>query len=164
MKKTVSIIWNIIQVLIILYVVVLTILMFSRNSYGFIQIGSNTLYSVGDNSISNAHKGDLLIFKNSSSIKVGDSIYYYSIDSQKYIVSKDKVNDIQNSGKTVLYSLDSNIKVLNDKIVGKSYVRIPVLGKLFNALQSKAGFLFFVLLPILIVVIYHVYRFVRRLV
>ena len=150
MKRVFSIIWNVIQVFIIVYVLVITIFMFCSNKYGYTEIG---------NTVIDTSKNNLLIIKKNNNIKTNDKIYYYSIENEKYVIRTSKVKEITKSKDTNLYKIDDDI-VISDKLIGKSFVKIPVLGKVVNCLESRMGFLLLVLLPILVVFVYQVYKFI----
>ena len=59
------------------------------------------------------------------------------------------------------YTIDDeyNTTVHSDKTIGKYTFKYHKLGNYFNFLQSRVGFLFFVLLPIMVVFIYQIYDF-----
>ena len=75
------------------------------------------------------------------------------------------ITEIKDDGFGAMYSLDVANKgetaVVNDKKVIGNYVSIHRnLGKVLNVLESKIGFLFLVLLPMMCIFIYHVYSFI----
>ena len=94
MKKVLKRIWNVFEVLIVIYVIFMTIMFLNKNKYGYTQIGSRTFVSVDKklvNDLSGSKKGDLLILKNNNNIKNGDLIYYYCIVGDEYHIKLDKV-------------------------------------------------------------------------
>lgn len=147
MKKTFYIIWDIVQIFIIVYVVLITAFMFFSNKYGYTEFGKYVL--------KNDNNGDLLIIKKSSDIKEGDNIYYYSVVKEKYAIEKDIVKRVNEKD----YEISNNF-VSKSKVIGKSSRKIVLLGKILNRLESKVGFLVFVLLPMLVVFLYQVYDFI----
>ncbi len=164
MKKVLHVIWNILEVLIIIYVIALTTVLLSKNKFGFTQLGDYVFASIESNDVNNiidTKQGDLLIVKNTSDINKGDVIYYYAVYEDKYIICSDVVKDLQEDDFSALYTIDDqyNTTVHSDKTIGKYVYKYHKLGKYFNFLQSRVGFLFFVLLPIMVVFIYQIYDF-----
>ena len=164
MKKVLHVIWNILEVLIIIYVIALTTVLLAKNKFGFTQIGDYVFASIESNDVNNiidTKQGDLLIIKNTSDIKKGEVIYYYAVYEDKYIICSDVVKDLQEDDFSALYTIDDqyNTTVHSDKTIGKYVYKYHKLGKYFNFLQSRVGFLFFVLLPIMVVFIYQIYDF-----
>lgn len=148
MKKTLKIVWNVVQVLIIIYVVAVIIFMMMSNKYGYGEIG-NYVLDVDNN--------EFLVIKKTSNLKDGDLVYYYSIVKEKYRIVYSNVKTI-NDDET--YTLNNEERVNFSKVIGKSYRRIPVIGYVLNSMKKQVNFLLFCILPILIVFIYHVYKFI----
>ena len=152
MKKILKRIWNVLEVIIIVYVVFMTLLFLNKNKYGFSEIGNLVFVNVDSDTEkvdTSVKKNDLLIIKkNNNSI---NNFYYYSVYKGKYIVKRSDL-DLNKSN-------ESNIK--NDgRIIGNSSVRIPLLGGYLEFLHSKVGFLLFVFLPVFLVFSYQVYIFI----
>lgn len=148
MKKKLGIIWNIIQVVIIIFVILVTIFVLCKNKYGYTEI-ANYNFSYTD-------KNELLIIKKTDSIKEKDNIYYYDVYKNKYVIRNDKVTKIENSK----YYISESTSIEKNKIIGKSDKTIPVLGKLLSFLESKLGFILFVIIPLVIIFIYQIFKFV----
>ena len=148
MKKALKIIWNIAQVLIIIYVILIVLFMLTSNRYGYGQIGKYIL---------DVDNNQFLVIKKTNSIKTGDIVYYYSIVNEKYKIVYSNVQSI-NEDKT--YTLDNGEVIDYTKMIGKSHRRIPVIGYILNSMKNKINFLLFCILPILIVFIFHVYKFI----
>ncbi len=151
MKKKLNLIWKIIQIVVIIYVVVVTTFMFFSNEYGYTEIGSFVF--------DNTSNKDLLLIKKDNNINKNDNIYYYEIDDNKYSIKSNKVIKVVKDYKNSLYKL-KNDTISSSKVIGKKVYKIKLLGNILRVLESKVGFLFLVLLPILIVFIYQVYEFV----
>ena len=164
MKKVLHVIWNILEVLIIIYVIGLTTILLAKNKFGFTQLGDYVFTSIESNDVNNiidTKQGDLLIVKNTSDINKGDVIYYYAVYEDKYIICSDVVKDMQKDDFSALYTIDDQYgsTVHSDKTIGKYTYKYHGLGNYFSFLQSRVGFLFFVLLPIMVVFIYQIYDF-----
>lgn len=148
MNKNLNIIWNIIQVIIIIYVISIISFMFFSNKYGYSQIGKY-VFDVDDN--------EFVVIKKTDKIKTGDLVFYYDIVNEKYKIVYSNVSGI-NEDKS--YTLDNGKTLASNKIIGKSNRKIPVIGFILNLVKEKVYFLLFVLLPILIVFVYQVYKFI----
>ena len=164
MKKTLLFILSVLQIIIIIYVICLTTILLAKNKFGFTQLGDYVLTSIGSNDVNNiinTEQGDLLIIKNTSDLNVGDVIYYYAVYDEKYIICSDVVKSMQKDDFSALYTIDDqyNSTVHSDKVIGKYTSKYHKLGNYFSFLQSRVGFLFFVLLPIMVVFIYQIYDF-----
>ena len=150
MKKALHIIWNIIQAIIIIYVILITTFMFLSNEYGYTEIG---------NYVFNDDQSDLFLIKKDNNIKENDTIYYYDAIGGKYSIVSNKVISVNKDNKNSLYEVE-NDTISSSKVIGKKGFKIKLLGGILNTLESRVGFLFGVLLPILIVFIYQVYEFI----
>ena len=165
MKKVLRFCWSFIEVVIIVYAIILTSFILSRNKYGYTQFGDYTFYNVsliGETNIDNVKKGDLLIVKNSNDINKGDLIYYYAVFDDNYLIKSDVVVDAKKEDAAALYTVDdgNNLTVSSNKVLGKYSSVYPKWGSVLTVLESRIGFLFLVLLPIIIVFIYQIYEFV----
>ena len=165
MRKFGRWVWAFLEVVIIIYVIVLTSFLLCKNKYGYTQFGDYTFNNVSlfDERNNKAVKqGDLLIVKNSNDIKEGDIIYYYTVYNDSYIIRSNPVLSIKSDDYSYLYTVDDSgpVSIVGTKVLGKYTHIYPHLGTILNVLESRLGFLFGVLLPILIVFIYQVYEFV----
>lgn len=159
MEKVLRRIWGIVEVVILIYVVLITILFLSKNKYGFTQIGKYTFINV-DNTIlknsSGVKLGDLLVANNKKELSKGDTVYYYYVKNEKYTVRSDIVTDVESDR----YVVNKSDVLDADRVIGKKSFSLMILGAFLNVSESKSGFLIFVFLPILIVFIYQVYEFI----
>jgi len=154
------------EVIIIVYVIAITAFILCRNKYGYTQFGDYTFDNVSlidERNMTVAKKGDLLVIKNSNDFKVGDVIYYYAAYNETYVVRSDVILKIDDDGYTSLFTIkhgDDEITVVDTRIIGKYTSTYKGLGAFLDVVESRVGFLFLVLLPIMIVFIYQVYEFV----
>ena len=166
MKKFGRLVWSIFEVIIIVYVIAITAFILCRNKYGYTQFGDYTFDNVSlidERNITAAKKGDLLVIMNCNDFKVGDVIYYYAAYNETYVVRSDVILKIDDDGYTSLFTIkrgDDEITVVDTRIIGKYTSTYKGLGAFLDVVESRVGFLFLVLLPIMIVFIYQVYEFV----
>ena len=96
-------------------------------------------------------------------INKGDLIYYYAVYSEKYIIKSDVVEEVKNDDYSSLYTIkdDKNsFNISSTKVLGKYATTYNKLGTVLDVIESKIGFLFLVLLPIMIIFIYQIYELV----
>ena len=120
MKKNLKIVWNIIQVFILVYVFLVTFLVININEYGYSEVGKSTYVPVTKNIkkyLGDYKKSDLLIIKNNK-INKDDEIYYYKVDEANYYISKAKVIEINNG----VYVTDNNFNIDQDRIIGNEII------------------------------------------
>ena len=170
MKKFFKALLKILEIVIVLYVILMSTCLLCRNKYGYTQFGDNTLISIKNKDtkeLTEFNKNSLVVFKgiDTDLIKVGDKVYYYAVKNEKYIIKSGKVVAMQGEASDTLYKFDTNndVAVSASKVIGtynKSYKNIGGI-KLF--LESRVGFLIFVLLPILLLFIYEIYDLVVSL-
>lgn len=171
MKTIGKILFGIIETVVIAYTILITSCLIFVNEYGFTQLGNYTIIQATkgeEKTLENVAEGDLLIIKKGSTIKEGVVVYYYSVANDNYFIKQAPVKEIKDDGFGELYTLDikdkSEINVINDKkLIGSEIAIHKNLGKVLDVLESRVGFLFLVLLPIMLIFIYHVYNFVIML-
>ena len=168
MKKVISWGLGILEALIIAYVIFLTGCLLFVNDFGHTQFGKYTLIEVDKGQASlldGVEEGDLLVIKNGEDIVKGNIIYYYSVINEQYFVKKSAVTEIKEDSFGAMYTVDvankAETAAIPDKKVIGNYISVHRrLGKILTVLESKIGFLFLVLLPMMCIFIYHVYSFI----
>ena len=170
MKSGLRLFFDILEVVIVLYVVFITSCILFKNRYGFTQFGDYTFIPVvNDNEkyIKDVNKGDLLIAKKVDKVSLSESIYFYTSENRNYIVREGKVTRVPMGDGDTLYDitvemLDKSVDttVSGSKIVGKKSTLLPLLGSVLTFLESRTGFLLCVLLPIVLVFLYQIYEFI----
>ena len=166
MKKLFHWVWSFLEVVIIIYVIIITSFILCRNKYGYTQFGDYTFDNINlieEKNIKDVTKGDLLIVKNSNDIEVGNLIYYYAAFNERYIIRSDVVTNISSDDYSSLYTLAGDgepVTVAGTRVLGKYSNTYAKIGGILDVLESRIGFLFLVLLPIMVVFIYQVYEFI----
>lgn len=168
LSKIGSILWGIVEVLIIVYVLCITMCILCRNKFGYTQFDKYTLVSLQEETyryIDGSEEGDLLVVKRGGDIEKGDVIYYYININDQYVVKTGAVESLVEGETTSLYTLNDEVKttVASSKVLGKQSNLYPTWGTVLDLLMSRFGFLFLVLLPILVVFIYQIYEFIMVL-
>lgn len=166
LKKILKWVWEVVEVVIIAYVIFMTSCILCRNKYGYTEFFDKyTFVSVTEDTqklLPTHNPGDLLIIKSQQfNINPGDLIYYYVTVNEKYVVKSGVVASKTEDDVSALYVLtDGKTSVSSIRVLGKYVSEKPGWGSVFDLLLSRVGFLFLVLLPILIVFIYQVYQLV----
>ncbi len=166
LKRILNWIWEFVEILIIIYVIFITSCILCRNKYGYTQFGDMTFVTVSDSNsklIANSSAGDLLVIKEQQTdLDVGDLIYYYVTVDEKYVVRTGVIESKTEDDYAALYVLkdDDGSSIASNRVLGKYVKKYSNTGRVLDVLESRIGFLFLVLLPILIVFIYQVYQLV----
>lgn len=166
LKKILKWLWEFLEILIIIYVIFITSCILCRNKFGYTQFGDMTFVTVSENNekfFMNNKAGDLLIIKNQQmNLDVNDLIYYYVTVDEKYIVRTGVIDSKSQDDYAALYVLrdDEGSSIASNRVIGKYVKTYHGKGAILDILESRVGFLFLVLLPILIVFIYQIYQLV----
>lgn len=149
-KKVFKIIWNIIQILIVIYAITIISFMYASNRFGYSEVGNYVL---------NIKNNDLLFILKDTKYKVGDKVYYYAVVKERYSIISGKITDID---KNKVYVVLNGEKVPFAKLIGKTYTKVPILGWILKKLKNLIYFMLFVSLPLLIVFSYQTYKFIKE--
>ena len=166
LKKILKWLWEFLEILIIIYVIFITSCILCRNKFGYTQFGDMTFVTVSESNekfFMNNKAGDLLIIKNQQmNLDVNDLIYYYVTVDEKYIVRTGVIDSKSQDDYAALYILrdDEGSSIASNRVIGKYVKTYHGKGAILDILESRVGFLFLVLLPILIVFIYQIYQLV----
>lgn len=166
LKRILKWLWEFVEVLIIIYVIFITSCILCRNKFGYTQFSDMTFITVNDSNakfIQGSKTGDLLIVRGQQTgLDKGDLIYYYVTVDEKYVVRTGVIESKTEDDYSALYVLNDEDKtsVASNRVIGKYVSTHPGKGSVLEVLESRFGFLFLVLLPILVVFIYQVYQLV----
>ena len=169
MRKVLNWVWSFVEVIIIIYVVLVTMFVLCKNKYGYTQFGDYSFANIdliAEKNVKDTKKGDLLVVKNSNDIHKGDLIYYYAVLNDNYIVRSAVVADVKEDDYSALYTVslsNTTINVASSRVLGKYSTVYKNFGSILSVLESRVGFLLLVLLPIMVVFIYQVYEFIIML-
>ncbi len=140
----------------LIFVVLITALLFTFNRFSDSVIGKKTIADIQDN-ISEYKKGDLLIVSKVQDIVAGDEILFYDTSNTKNFLNCEKVvKVIDTNNSETTYVIRDNEFVSSSYVIGssKNCIRLPFLGYLYSLFTSKLGYLFFVIIPIVIYFIF----------
>ena len=109
-------------------------------------------------------KGSLVVVKDSN-VSVGDKVFYYEANGNDVAVNLRLVKNINKiNDKESTYTLDNDKVITKDFIIGtKNNAKVyPVIGGILLALESKWGFLGFIILPVTVCFILEIYTLVKE--
>lgn len=114
--------------------------------------------------------GDLIIIKKCepATLKEGDIICFHTIINNEYALNTHRIKSIETVGDARSYTtIGDNNNGITDQhvisdgdIVGKYVTNIPKVGRVMDFLSGSTGFLFVIVLPMLIFFIYQVYHLI----
>ncbi len=165
LKNIGGLVWSLVQVIVIVYVIAITMCILCKNKFGYTQFDKYTLVTLQEhtyNYINESKPGDLLVVKSTKDLNVGDVIYYYINIKDEYVVKAHPIKAMTAGKDSAIYVLDDefNTSVASTKVLGKYANVYEGKGKIIDVLTSRIGFLFLVLLPILVIFIYQIYEFI----
>lgn len=143
----------------LLFVILNTILLFTIDDFGSSHFGDTVILGL-NNKVNDYEKGSLIVANNNlDDIKVNDNILYYDVLNSKRQVKMTKVLDIINKKDTTIVINDGLF--LSDKyLLGKDKVlAIPFIGYLYNLFTGKVGYLIFIVIPIIFMFIYQIFKY-----
>jgi len=157
MKKVLK---EVIFAIYIIVAILVTMCLLSYNSFKISEFGSKTLVIVkNERQTPGFNNGDLIIVDKNEPILTGRDVFYYTTEDRKVVIETAKVNNIEKvteSQKT--YELEGNLKISSDYVIGstENVEVLPKVGKILEVLESKWGFLFLIILPVLLAFIYQI--------
>ena len=158
----------ILSIFFIVYIIVtLTITFFLNkyNQFGVIEI-KDKLVATSNKTDMNYRKGTILIMtKGTENLKENEEIFYYTVDRNKVLISKgkiDNIEDVTETEKTI--TLNNSKKYSIEYVIGKvdKLVKVPFFGYFIMILTSKIGYLIAILLPISAFFFIQLYSLIKR--
>lgn len=151
MKKTIL---NIIFVIYVVIAVFVTICLLSYNQFKVTEFGDYSLVIVTDDEMApDFNKGDLVIVDKSQQVLPGDKAFFYDTYNRQIEIRLGEVDDLERVTETEsTYTFDGDHKVSSEYVLGGENTAsvIPVVGTVLSVLESKWGFLFLIVLPVLL--------------
>lgn len=161
MKK---ILGSILFIIYVAIVITVTILLLSYNEYMCSEIAGYTFYIVRDDSLEPHYvKGDLLIINQASTvnINVGDKLYFYqNVTNNEYYVKYGELTNIENYNGRTVYTVDDKYQYDSSYLIGKEDGTLVYhnLGAILGVLESRWGYLFFVVIITLLLFLEELYE------
>lgn len=140
-----------------------TVTLLSFNNYRVAEFGNYSLFNIDNDSLEPTFKeGDLVITKRTSpkNVNPGEDIFYYDENSTEAIINVGTVRNKETVTDTEVSYFMQNGKRLSSSFVfgtvNGSKV-LPVAGLVLSVLQSRWGFMFFVIFPTILLLVYEIY-------
>ena len=184
-KKVLSVIVNIIIWLFVIFSAAVTVFTFAAQSSedGVPAIAGKAILTVSSDSMSPTFdKGDIIIGKKllpeeQVTLKAGDVITFDAGDldgDNIRDINTHRIVEVQNDDSGVSYitrgdNKETNLKndekpVLSENVIAKyTGTRIKGVGKVLAFLQTSKGFLYVIVLPLVLLFIYELIKFIRKL-
>lgn len=164
MKKVKRIILWSLLILLVFVDVMMTVYLLGYNRYNVAQFGKYSFIII-DEKIDKYNKNDLLIVEKNknSDIKVGDYVFFYDTKSKENIINYGKVNSTYKvNDKETTYTMSDNFPLSSEYVIGKGETSkvFADLGLVLSILASRWGFLFLIIFPVSILLIYQIYLFI----
>ena len=141
---------------------VVTLLLLGYNDFKVTEIGSYTLLLMTDDELApEFNKGDLVIVNKNDEILTEQKAFFYNTYNQNIevrlgeVIEAEKVTDTETT-----YTFEGDRRLSSQYVLGPSKTAdvIPHLGSVLSVLESKWGFLFIIVFPILILSINQISR------
>lgn len=173
-NKALNITVNTILIIAIIFAVICTYVSFVTSSgNGVPSIFGLRLLSIQTASMKpTINDGDLAISTavDPDDLRPGDIITYWTVIQGERVLNTHRIENIYDGGGVLIFETKGDANTLADpltvhqkEIVGKYQFRIPGVGKVFDYLQTKTGFLIVVVIPVFLFFIFHLIQFFRVL-
>lgn len=162
LKIVKNIIIGILVVVFFAFATTMTILLLNFNKYGVTQINKTSVVLMRDDiSSKNFKKGDLVLVEGKSleNIKVGDEIFAYKVDKSGAVsIDLGIVDKVYTKEQAISFKNGSTYAM--EFIIGKATKSYSNLGTYLSIIESKWGFLFLILVPSFLILIYELYALI----
>ena len=159
------------MLIVIVFAIGVTLISLNSGDNEISKIGKYIPLNVKTNSMEpTIMEGDFIIAEecNINNLKVGDVISFLATEEDTVIVKTHRIVSIDNTTTDVSFitrgdnnPVNDNIPVFPTDVVGKwNDVRLPKVGKVLDFVSSQTGFLICIVLPLLILFVYQIYRFI----
>lgn len=167
MKRTMKIIGGIAIGVFISVSILLTVYLLNFNNYGVSQIGDLTFLTIQDNS-AKLESGSLNIVRKTevSSINEGDWIFFYQTQVEEDLIRSGEVSNVRKLNESeATFELEGGRDVSSYYLIGSydEVTTIPLVGNFIQVLSSRWGFLFLIIAPISMLLIYQIYALFNEL-
>ena len=148
---------NFIFTIYIIVAVFATICLLSYNSYKVTEFVNKSLVIISDNELlPELKKGDLVIVDKNELILTGHKAFFYQTYNRNIEISLGNVQKIEKVNSTeTTYTFDGDKSVSSEYVLGplEGSSVIPMAGTVLSILESKWGFLFLIVFPVLLLFI-----------
>lgn len=160
-KGTIFTIWLIIAIF-------ATICLLSYNDYQISELGKYSLLIIDNKELRNYYEEDSLVIvkkANEEEYKVGDKILFYSGNPEVVnFINLGEITNIENSSGAQTSYYIGDFKLSYDDIIGNvnGSIVYKKAGLILSVIESRWGFMFFVILPTIFFAVYEIYAIVNE--
>jgi len=168
MKKLIKILLSVIVVIYAVVAMFLTACLLNYNDYKITVFGDKSLIIVNDDTLKDKYKkGSLLVVdKNGEEINKGDEIIFYNTYNNQVNISvaevtaKEKITDTETT-----YTIKGDYDISSEYLIGstKNVKTYGVIGAILGLLESRVGFLVFIIFPITLAFLYEIYVLIKEI-
>lgn len=145
-----------------------TVCLLSYNDYQISTFGKYSLVIINNKELREFYEEDSLVIvkkDNEENYKVGDKILFYSGNPEVInFINMGEITDIQTASGAQSSYLIGDHKVSYDDLIGKvnGSIVYKKVGLVLSVIESRWGFMFFVILPTIFLAVYEVYSIVNE--
>ncbi len=159
------------MLVIIIIAIGVTLISLTSNENNVSKIGKYIPLNVKTNSMEpTIKKGDFIIMEECepSNLEIGDVIAFFATEENQVIIKTHRIVNIDDSpsGRSFITRGDNNdindsVPVFPSDVIGIwDNVRFAKVGTILDFISSKYGFLFCIVLPLLILFVYQIFKFI----
>lgn len=167
MKKILKFIGIILAVAYAMVAIVLTICLLNYNDFNITEIDGKTFVIVRDDELAPDYKkGDLIIVEKNpySKVQKGDKVFFYESEVDTVVINVGTIAGKQKVANSISYEVEGKPGISNSAFIGcaKTSTVVPKLGGIIGVLESRFGFLFIIIFPMLVAFIYEIYVAIKE--
>lgn len=150
---------EIIGIIIVLIAILITWMSLNINNLNFIELGSYSLVTENSNLV-------LAKKQNIKKINKNNSIVYINYKNNNLIIKTGTIKQIDTTNNKTIYKVTTNNKDTNidsSCVIGNHVFTIPILGMITNYLLTRDGFLLLIVLPLLAICVYELFKFIDQI-
>ena len=171
LKKILGGIVDFLMLVVIVFAIGVTLISLNSGNNNVSKIGKYIPLNVKTNSMeSTIMKGDFIVAEevDTKDLKVGDVISFLATEQDTVIVKTHRIISIDDSTNDVSFitrgdnnEVNDSVPVFPSDVVGKwNNLRLSKVGTILDFVGSQMGFLFCIVLPLLILFVYQIYKFI----
>lgn len=171
LKKVFGGIVDFLMLVVIVFAIGVTLISLNSGNNNVSKIGKYIPLNVKTNSMEpTIMKGDFIVAEevDTKDLKVGDVISFLATEEDTVIVKTHRIISIDDSTNDVSFitrgdnnEVNDSVPVFPSDVVGKwNNLRLSKVGTILDFVGSQMGFLFCIVLPLLILFVYQIYKFI----
>ena len=168
MKKRLKILVGVVIFIYALSAMFLTACLLNYNDYKITEFGNKSLIIVNEDTLEGSYKkGSLLIVdKNAKNVDKVDNIIFYNTKNNEVNIAISKVIGTEViTEKESTYTVEGNVEISSQYLIGSTedVKVVPYVGSILGILESRVGFLIFIIFPITLAFLYEIYVLVNEI-